>query len=576
MANISIDMFAQAAAAQKRSTAPSMETVIRNRKITYFVVGFGLVAAYAVLRGNTWKGAAELHTVMEVAATLLAFLVAAMALVRYYTKKEIVFLIIGTGFVGTALLDGYHAVVTSTYFRPYMPSDIIQLIPWSWVASRQFLSIVMIISLWSWHRERKMGKAGRIKESYVYIFTATFTLASFLFFAMAPLPRAHYPELIFHRPEEFIPGILFGIALIGYLRKGDWQFNLFEHWLVVSLIVGFCSEVVFMSFSGSLFDFEFDMAHTLKKVSYVCVLIGLLAAMYAIFTAEENSKSRLVRVNASLEEAMGNLESENALRKEIEDNLRSREKELIRSNKELEKFAYIASHDLKEPLRKIQAFGGRLDSGYKDVLDERGRNYLERMRNAAGRMSGLITDLLAFSRIATHGDAFEHVNLTKIVEGVLSDLEIAIDENKATINMGVLPEIIGDRLQMRQLFQNLIGNAIKYKAADRDPIIDVSIEKVTGIGEEYPNREFWKIDVADNGIGFSQEYAAKVFEIFQRLHGRDVYEGTGVGLAIARRIAERHEGTITATSEPDKGATFTVHLPLDLELKPAPGTEEDE
>jgi len=537
---------------------------VNTRIATYFITAIAFTVLYITIRGNDWKGSAELHTIMEVISTLLAIMVASMAMVRYYTKKEIIFLLLGMGFVGTAFLDGYHAIVTSTYFRPFMPSDIIKLIPWSWVASRQFLSIMMVVALYAWYREQKYGSKGRIKEATVYWFSGTFTLACFIFFAFTPLPRAHYPEIIFHRPEEFVPAFFFLIALVGFLKKGEWKVNLFEHWLVMSLLIGFIAQTVFMSFSGELFGLEFDIAHTLKKVSYICVLIGLFIAMFSIFQAEENSKSILEKANKSLKTALTSLETENSLRIEIEENLRTREKALLRSNQELEKFAYIASHDLQEPLRKIQAFGGRLAKNNEENLDDKGKDYLLRMRNAAERMTVLIGDLLSFSRVATHGDEFSDVNLEEIVDGVLSDLELAIEESNTIINLDPLPQITADHIQMRQLFQNLIGNAIKYKKPDVAPIIDVNVDKVLGMNGDSPNSSFWKIEVKDNGIGFDQQYSDKVFEIFQRLHGREEYKGTGIGLAIARRIVERHDGSINATSVENEGATFTVFLPVDL------------
>lgn len=533
------------------------DKTVTTRVATYLITAIAFTVLYISIRGNTWKGGAELHTIMEVISTLLALMVASMAMVRYYTKKEIIFLLIGMGFVGTALLDGYHAIVTSTYFRPFMPSDIIKLIPWSWVASRQFLSIMMVVAVYAWYREEKYGVKGRIQEITVYIFSGTFTFVCFVFFAFAPLPRAHYPEIIFHRPEEFVPAIFFLIALVGFLKKGAWKVNLFEHWLVMSLLIGFIAQTVFMSFSGELFGLEFDIAHTLKKVSYICVLMGLFAAMYSIFQAEESSKARLEIANRSLQE-------ENSLRIEIEENLRTREKALLRSNEELEKFAYIASHDLQEPLRKIQAFGGRLAKNNEERLDDKGKDYLRRMRNAAERMTILIGDLLSFSRVATHGDDFSDVNLEEIVEGVLSDLELAIEESNTTINLDPLPTITADHIQMRQLFQNLIGNAIKYKKPDEAPIIEIKVDRVLGMNGECPHSSFWKIEVKDNGIGFDQQYSEKVFEIFQRLHGREEYKGTGIGLAIARRIVERHGGSINAKSVQNEGATFTVFLPVEL------------
>ena len=224
---------------EKNEPTRDQTGVVRQRVIAYLFVGAGLTLCYAVIRGTTWHGSATLHTVMEAVATLLALTVGAMALVRFYSKKNNTFLFIGAGFLGTAFLDGYHAIVTSAAFKPFMPSDLPHLIPWSWVASRLFLSVFLFLSLIAWLREQRLGESGQISERSVYLFAGAFTLLSFAFFAFAPLPLAYYPELVFHRPEEFLPALFFLAALVGYLRKGDWQHDIFEHWLVLSLIVGF-------------------------------------------------------------------------------------------------------------------------------------------------------------------------------------------------------------------------------------------------------------------------------------------------------------------------------------------------
>jgi PAS domain S-box-containing protein len=268
-------------------------SVANTRIATYVIAALVLTLGPLSLHGTGWRGGVQLHTIMEIVATLLASIVGAMALVRYYSKKDVVILFIGAGFLGTAFLDGYHAVVTSEIFRPYMPSDLPSLIPWSWVASRQFLSVLMFFNWLAWLVEYKKLWGYRIKEREVYIFTAVFTLASFLFFAFASLPRAYYDEYFFHRPEEFAPALFFLLALAGYLYKGGWKQDSFEHWLVLSLIVGFIGQAVFMSHSGRLFDYEFDLAHTMKKVSYICVLTGLLISMYGVFKREQGSSQRV-------------------------------------------------------------------------------------------------------------------------------------------------------------------------------------------------------------------------------------------------------------------------------------------
>lgn len=245
-------------------------------------------------------------------------------------------------------------------------------------------------------------------------------------------------------------------------------------------------------------------------------------------------------------------------RKQVQHALERQAAELARSNGELEQFAYVASHDLQEPLRKILAFGDRLKTKCGDQLPEEGRDYLVRMQNAAARMQTLIHDLLALSRVATQPHPFGPVDLQDIVKHVLSDFESRIERVQGRVEIGVLPAIIADRLQMAQLFQNLIGNALKFQRPGEPPVVKISSGYVSNPEEALSCR----IEVEDNGIGFEEKHVDRIFQVFQRLHGRGEYEGSGIGLSICRKIAERHGGFITASGKPGIGAKFTVVLPL--------------
>lgn len=246
-------------------------------------------------------------------------------------------------------------------------------------------------------------------------------------------------------------------------------------------------------------------------------------------------------------------------RKRAQEALERYSQELQRSNGELQEFAYVASHDLQEPLRKIQAFGDRLKTRAGESLDEECRDYVQRMQSAASRMSVLISDLLSFSRVTTHARPPARIDLAQVVRDVISDLETRIEETGACIEMGDLPSIEADPLQMRQLFQNLLANALKFHKEGQAPRVKVH-GSVPAHGGDLVN-ETCVLVVEDDGIGFDEKYLERIFTLFQRLHGRDEYEGTGVGLAICRKIAGRHGGTITARSRPGQGAVFTVTLP---------------
>jgi light-regulated signal transduction histidine kinase (bacteriophytochrome) len=219
----------------------------------------------------------------------------------------------------------------------------------------------------------------------------------------------------------------------------------------------------------------------------------------------------------------------------------------------LERFASIASHDLQEPLRKVQTFAAELNVRERDRLSEEGQDFLRRMTLAAGRMRALIDDLLMFSRVSTQGRPFVAVDLGEALTEVLVDVELSIEETGARVSVDDLPTIDADAVQMRQLLQNLVGNALKFRRDGVVPEINITARVTDGIAD---------LTVADNGIGFEPQYAARIFRAFERLHGASAYPGTGIGLALCYKIVERHHGTITADGSPGAGSVFHVRLPV--------------
>lgn len=248
--------------------------------------------------------------------------------------------------------------------------------------------------------------------------------------------------------------------------------------------------------------------------------------------------------------------------------LKESNQDLLRSNENLTRFAYVASHDLQEPLRKIQSFGSLLQSQYAAQLGENGLDLINRMQSSAGRMSELIKDLLAYSRISTRQQAFDPVSLTNIITKVLETLELQIHQSGATVQVANLPIVSGDGSQLGQLFQNLLSNAIKFSRPGFAPQIRITYAQLAARDlppSIRPNRQahhYHVISVSDNGIGFDEKYADRIFEVFQRLHGKSAYGGTGVGLAICQKVAENHGGTISAHSKPGQGSTFKLYLPV--------------
>jgi signal transduction histidine kinase len=244
-------------------------------------------------------------------------------------------------------------------------------------------------------------------------------------------------------------------------------------------------------------------------------------------------------------------------RRKEEEAVRALNQKLEVSNREFQEFAMIASHDLQEPLRKIQMFGDKLNRKYGELLGEEGGDYLERMRTAAARGQALIQGLLAFSRVTTKAQPHVPVDLERTAREVVLDLEGRIVDVGGTVDLGPLPTVDADPLQMRQLLQNLIGNALKFRRPEEPPVVRVHAEP----SNTPSGADCWTVEVEDNGIGFDEKYLDRIFKLFQRLHERGAYEGSGMGLAICKKIVERHGGEITARSTPGKGTRFLINLP---------------
>lgn len=320
--------------------------------------------------------------------------------------------------------------------------------------------------------------------------------------------------------------------------------------VLASVVGGFGPGLVSVVLSAAVINYSF-----LQPVESLAVANPSEMAALTLYTLQGIAISLL---GGSRRTTVRRLESERA---ELASRVFERTRELslaneqlTRSNRELESFASVASHDLQEPLRKILAFGDRLRTQAAGALDPAAGDSLTRMLNAATRMQTLINDLLAFARVGSRAQEFVRVKLDAILTDVLVDLESRIADAGGTVHFGPMPEVEADPLQMRQLFQNVISNALKFRRPGVAPIVGIR-------GHEADGRAIIEID--DNGIGFEEQYAERIFGIFQRLHGRGAYEGTGIGLAICRRIVERHHGSISASGRLGEGASFRITLPME-------------
>ena len=297
--------------------------------------------------------------------------------------------------------------------------------------------------------------------------------------------------------------------------------------------------------------------HSLPWIILAAFAVVALVALWLVWRAIEAAtrirvtNERLSSTNEELETAQAGLEQANRALARNNTELERQARELARSNTELDQFAQVASHDLQEPLRKVRTFTERITETEAGNLSERGSDYLRRANAAAERMQTLIEDLLRFSRVSTQGREFAPVDLGAVTEDVLDDLSELVQGTGARVEVGPLPTINGDATQLRQLIQNLLSNALKFRREGVQPYVRVSAGVESG---------WLTLTVADNGIGFEEQYRIRIFRVFERLHGRGAYPGTGIGLALCRKIAERHGGTVVADGVLGEGATFTVTL----------------
>ncbi|TQV77857.1 sensor histidine kinase [Denitrobaculum tricleocarpae] len=284
------------------------------------------------------------------------------------------------------------------------------------------------------------------------------------------------------------------------------------------------------------------------------------AAQVNLHQAYQQVEAQVVERTRELQALNQRLQDDVRRRSLLEEELREKAAQLIATNAELERFAYIASHDLQEPLRKIQAFGDLLKSEYETVLPDEAVEYVRIMQNAAYRMNKQTKDILTLSRLSWDSIQFDSLDLAEVVEEVAFDLKERIEEAGGKLEVGPLPGIPGDRTQIRLLMQNLLVNAFKYREPDSIPEVHVEAT-LHDTGAPGTGGACVEISVRDNGIGFAQEDAERIFSIFQRLHGRSEFDGTGIGLAICKKIVENHNGAIEAVSSLGKGAVFNIRLP---------------
>ena len=483
------------------------------------------------------------HTLMEWSAVAAAVATFALTLLHYRVTGNVVTAIIGVALLTSGVMDGFHTLAAD---RLVQRGDATDFIPFTWALCRMFNAVILTVgSLLLILRPLRHDRGqARTLASALIGFPVVAVLCMGLAAALPDLPKTMYPGAILSRPWDVVPGLVYVLAGLFVMPALYRRFpGFFSAALWISMIPNAMSQAHMALGSSQLFDHHFQIGHALKVVAYLVPFVGLMLD-YSRAYFEADRAEDLARTVADLERTT---------------------KALSMANEELDRFATMASHDLQEPLRKVQAFAERLEKHYSGVLDERGLDYLKRLTGASGRMRDLIGDLLLFSR-TTRGEAPEDlVPMEPVLAKALAALEIGIAEAGAQVTIGALPTVRGDAKQLVQLFQNLVGNGVKYRRPGETPHIDVSGGSI--VGDDGTTVVSHEIRVTDDGIGFEQKFAERIFEPFRRLHGTADYTGTGIGLAICARIVERHRGTIHAVSAPGQGATFVVRFPIKSEEK---------
>lgn len=478
------------------------------------------------------------HALLEWTAVVLAFLCVIVSLAHYRMSKDITAPIIGLALFMSGCMDLFHTLAATRLIDATAENS--NLIPFTWAISRTFSATVLLLGVVF----ILISKINQLKIQMPHIiiigmllFFVVYILASWM--ALSDnLPQTQFPDALITRPFDALPMVIFIVCLPLYWRLMKSSPGFLSAMMFIGLFPDVFSEAYMAFGSDTLFDHHFNSSHGLKILSYALPFLGYLLDYQQLYKDKQAQETELEKVCDTLTEK--NIQMDIAIEK------------LSHSNEQLERFAFVCSHDLQEPVRMVHSFSQLLEKRLGDQLDDKNKEYLNYITDGAIRARSMISDILDFCRLDQNTDVREVVSLATVCENVNSTLEGFMEEKHAKFVWDEsLPEIEVVPSQMFQLIMNLVNNGLKFNRSKK-PKVSISVIDAG---------RYWRIEVRDNGIGIDSKYKDKLFQIFERLNAKSEFPGTGIGLAICKKIAEQHDAQMSIDSVPDKGSVFILNWP---------------